>query len=157
MLSLCRLSTSSFPPIYDNYSIIKNVLTSNYSLLNLKWEKEKIYALGSWFYKDHQKSINETYEKRLDMLQATINFWAQRNLTWFGRVTVIKTLCISKINYAISSLAAPNWFIAYAERLLQLFLWHNKPPRIKQQVVYNDYEHGGLRMTNLVHYIHAQK
>ena len=132
-------------------------LTSNYSLLKLKWEKEKIYALGSWFYKDHKKSISETYEKRLDMLQSTINFWAQRQLTWIGRVTVIKTLCISKINYAISTIATPIWFIESAERILQQFLWHNNPPRVKQQVVYNDYEMGGLRMTNLMHFIQAQK
>ena len=132
-------------------------LTSNYSLLKLKWEKEKIYALGSWFYKDHQKSISETYEKRLDMLQNTINLWSQRNLTWIGRITVIKTICISKINYAISSIATPNWFIRNVEQLFQQFLWHNKPPRVKQQVIYNDYEMGGLRMTNLVHFIHAQK
>ena len=132
-------------------------LTSNYSLLKLKWEKEKIYALGSWFYKDHQKSISCTYEKRLDMLQKTINMWAQRKLTWIGRVTVIKTLCISKINYAISSVATPNWFITSADRLFQQFLWHNKPPRVKQKVIYNDYEMGGLRMTNLNHFIQAQK
>ena len=55
-------------------------LTSNYTLLNLKWEKKRIYALGSWFYKDSNKSITETYEKRLDILKATLDLWARRNL-----------------------------------------------------------------------------
>ena len=30
-------------------------LITKYTLLNLKLEKEKIYALGTWFYKDHKK------------------------------------------------------------------------------------------------------
>ena len=32
-------------------------LTSNYSLFMMKWEKERIYALGTWFYEDYNKSI----------------------------------------------------------------------------------------------------
>ena len=35
-------------------------LTSNYSLFKMKWEKERIYALGTWFYKDYIKSIEYT-------------------------------------------------------------------------------------------------
>ena len=124
-------------------------LTSNYTLLNLKWEKKKIYALGSWFYKDHNKSLIETHEKRLDILQSTINLWTRRNQSWIGRITVIKTQCISKINYAISSIETPDWFINRAENLLNNFLWNGKPPRVKQNVMFNDYDHGGLRMTNL--------
>ena len=132
-------------------------LTSNYTLLNLKWEKEKIYALGSWFYKDHNISIIETHEKQLNMLQSTINLWTRRNLSWIGRITVIKTQCISKINYTISSLQTPDWFINRAEAILKDFLWKGKQPRIKQKVIYNDYDNGGLRMTNLSHFIKAQK
>ena len=63
-----------------------------------------------------------------------------RNLTWIGRITVIKTLCISKFNYTISSIETPTWFIEKTETLLKDFLWNNKPPRIKQQVMYNNYE-----------------
>ena len=42
-------------------------LTLNYSLYNLNWVKERIYALGTWFYKDHNESINKTSEKRRDI------------------------------------------------------------------------------------------
>ena len=132
-------------------------LTSNYTLLNLKWEKEKIYALGSWFYKDHNISVIETHEKRLDMLQSTLKLWKRRNLSWIGRITVIKTQCISKLNYTISSVETPEWFTNRVETLLNDFLWNGKPPRVKQKVIYNDYDNGGLRMTNLSHFIKAQK
>ena len=41
--------------------------------------------------------------------------------------------------------------------LLEDFLWSGKPPRIKNKVLYNKYEFGGLRMTNLNVFITAQK
>lgn len=132
-------------------------LTSNYSLYNLNWVKERIYALGTWFYKDHNESINKTYEKRLEILEATLNEWSHRNLTWIGKITIIKTLCLSKINYAISSLEIPNGFIKQVKDMLEQFLWSKKPARIKNRVLYNDYDYGGLRMINLDQYIKAQK
>ena len=66
-------------------------LTSNYSLFKLKWEKERIYALGTWFYKDYNKSKEYTYQNRLECLQNLINTLSNRNLTWLGKITVIKT------------------------------------------------------------------
>ena len=70
---------------------------------------------------------------------------------------IIKTLGISKINYAISSVPTPKWFIDRCEFIIQTFLWSNKPPRVKHQVLYNNYETGGLRLTNLQHFTNAQK
>ena len=131
-------------------------LTSNYSLFKLKWEKERIYALGTWFYKDYNKSKEYTYQNRLECLQTLINTWSNRNLTWLGKITVIKTLCISKIIYALSSIEAPVWFIENTKTLLKKFLWNNKPAKIKNHVMYNDYDKGGLRMPNLDHFIQAQ-
>ena len=132
-------------------------LNFNETLFNIRWEKERIYALGTWFYKDYQKSIKHTYEARLELLETTIKVWSQRNLTWIGKITVIKSLCIAKINYAISSIEPPDWFIDSVVKMLEKFLWSNKPARVKNQVMQNDYENGGLRMINVKHYLTAQK
>ena len=132
-------------------------LTSNYTLFHLKWKKERIYALGTWFYKDHQLAINQTYENRLQILKDTINTWKRRNLTWIGKITVIKSICIAKLNYAITNIETPRWFTDQTKKLIESFLWDCKPPRVKTKVMYNSYEQGGLRLTNLECYIHAQK
>ena len=132
-------------------------LTLNYSLYKLRWEKERIYALGTWFYKDNKSSIKHTYEDRLELLATILNSWSRRKLTWLGKITVLKTMCISKINYAISTIETPDWFIERAKSLFNTFLWGGKPARIKINVMCNDYPNGGLRMTNLNQYIKAQK
>ena len=89
--------------------------------MDLKWEKEKIYALGSWFYKDYKRGNTHTFEDKLALLINTINTWSLRNLTWLGKITVIKTLCISKINYAISTFETPEWFLNKNEKSFRRF------------------------------------
>lgn len=67
-------------------------LTSNYTLFNLAWPKEKIYALGTWFYKDVKKGITKTYEDKIDMIANILHIWSQRSLTWLGKITVLSRL-----------------------------------------------------------------
>ena len=131
-------------------------LTLNYSLFKMKWEKERIYALGTWFYKDYNKSIEYTYNSRFECLQSQINIWSKRNLTLLGKITVIKTFCISKIIYAITSIEPPEWFVENTKTLLENFLWNSKTVKVKTQVMYNNYDMGGLRLPNLHHFIQSQ-
>ena len=122
----------------------------------MKWEKERIYALGTWFYKDYDKSIEHTYQKRLECLENLFKTWSKRKLTWLGKITVIKTLGISQIIYAITSIEAPRRFIDRTKAMLENFLWNNKPARIKNNVMCNNYDMGGLRMLNLDKFIQSQ-
>ena len=57
----------------------------------------------------------------------------------------------------LSSLETPAWFIDQLDELFIKYLWNDKPPRLKKDVIINDFEHGGLKMTNLKCYIAAQK
>ena len=131
-------------------------LTSNYSLFKMKWEKERIYALGTWFYKDYNESIEYTYQKRLKCLENLLKTWSKRNLTWLGKITVIKTLGISQIIYAITSTEAPEWFVEKTQTMFVNFLWDNKPARVKNRVMCNNYDLGGLRMPDLDNFIQSQ-
>ena len=93
----------------------------------------------------------------LKVLKSMVNSWSRRKLSWIGKITVIKTLILSKINYAISSLETPAWFITEVETIVYNFLWSNKPAHVKNNVMTNDYNNGGLRMTDINLYIKSQK
>ena len=56
-------------------------------------------------------------------------------------------MCLSKINYAISTIETPDWFIERA--FFFIFVWDGKPARINNNEICNDYCKGGLRLTNL--------
>ena len=77
---------------------------------NLKWVKERIYALGTWFYKDIEQCIKANYESRLTQFQTILKTWRARHLTLYGKIIVIKSLALSKLNYCIMSLPTPEWF-----------------------------------------------
>ena len=38
---------------------------TNLNPLRLKWEKERVYALGTWFYKDEKNNVSENTAVKL--------------------------------------------------------------------------------------------
>ena len=75
--------------------------------------------------------------------------WRSRDLTLFGRVLIIKTLGISNLVYSASNIDVPKEIIKNVQSCLFKFLWKNKGDNIKRVGVYQDYEKGGLRMSDL--------
>ena len=98
-----------------------------------------------------------TYTDRLNKVTLLLNTWRRRNFTWIGKITVLNTLCISSLNYALTTVETPEWFIRQIKDLFETFLWNNKPARIKNRVMYTYYDNGGLRMVNIDLYSIAQK
>ena len=75
--------------------------------------------------------------------------WRSRDLTLFGRVLIIKTLGISNFVYSASNIDVTKEIINNVQSRLFKFLWKNKGDKIKRVGVYQDYEKGGLRMSDL--------
>ena len=53
--------------------------TTNYTLLGLRWEKEKVHALGTWFYKDYKNSITHTLVDELSKVTQVHEIWSTKN------------------------------------------------------------------------------
>ena len=87
-----------------------------------------------------------------------MNVWSARNLTPYGRNTVLKSLLLPKLNHLFSSL--PNPPKAVIERLQKKcfnFIWQNKPDKIKRNVMMLNPEHGGIKTPNIRKIISSQK
>ena len=78
-------------------------------------------------------------------------------ITWIGKIQILKTLALSKLNYIVSNLELPEWATIRTKAIFYDFLWNGMPPRVKNSVVTNKIEEGGLRMTNIDNYVLAQK
>ena len=48
---------------------------------NLQWVKERVYALGTWFYKDINTCMNINYDSRFSSFQSVLKTWKSRKLT----------------------------------------------------------------------------
>ena len=79
---------------------------TNQNPYRLKWVKDRVYALGTWFYKDHRKTVRENNSAKIAKVKVSVKLWKSRKLTWFGKITVIKSILLSQISYTISTLEA---------------------------------------------------
>ena len=68
-----------------------------------------------------------------------------RNLTIAGKITVFKTLAISKIVHLALVKIIPNSVIFELDKIKKHFIWKNDSPKIKQDTLCKDYENGGLK------------
>ena len=118
--------------------------------LNFEWNPPTFTILGVEFTRDLKNITEINIERKLAEMQHEINNWAKRDLTPFGKVTVIKTLIISKIVHILISLPTPNKKIVIRiNRMLYEFLWDGKPDKISRNVAKQKLENGGIAMIDI--------
>ena len=112
----------------------------------LKCTVQPFKALGVYFSKDYDESLELKFTNRLTKCKISLNIWAQQNLTLKGKILILKTIIIPNLHYVTSNLFTSDVYIKEVDRLLFNFIWNNKPPKIKKETVIADIEQGELRM-----------
>ena len=125
---------------------------------NFVWNPGTWKILGILFSTDTDSIVEKNYENKLHDIKTTLNKWKKRKLTPFGKITVMKSLAISKITHLFVSLPDPKReFLDSLETELFRFLWDYKPNKIKKTILYKDYEKGGLKMCNIKNFLSTLK
>ena len=76
--------------------------------------------------------------------------WQRRNLTLIGKITVVKSLLLSKLVHVLSALPNPDEaLIKKLNSILFRFIWNNGPDKIKRSELVQDYKDGGLKMIDV--------
>ena len=115
---------------------------------NLKWA-HKFTLLGIDFDSDLAE-MDTNFRKKLEEIKNLYKNWLYRHLTPFGRVTVIKSLAMSKLTHVV--LVCPHISSGSMHELVTCsfnFLWKGKPDRLKRNEVMQPYEKGGLNMPEI--------
>ena len=82
----------------------------------------------------------------------------KRVITPLGRIAIIKSLLISKLNYLFFTLPnPPGVFLKYLNQILFKCVWSNKPDRIKRSVACRPVSEGGRGMVDIYAYVKALK
>ena len=114
---------------------------------DLQWEKNEFTVLGVRFTKNLKDMVDLNYNAKLLEIRKLLLNWSKRLLTPLGRITVIKSLALSKINHFILTLPNPSTkIIDELEKMFYGYLWNKGPDKIKRAVAIQNYESGGLRM-----------
>ena len=116
----------------------------------------EIKILGVYFSLDMKTREELNYKEILSKIKRLLGWWKQRDLTVMGKVHLLKTYALSKLNYVSSSLVVPKWVVAEINKICFEFIWKGKD-RIKRAICYQDYCDGGIKMTNFELFIKTQR
>ena len=61
------------------------------------------------------------------MIASIFKSWSSTKLTWLGKITVLKSIALSKINYTVACLDTPGSFAHKVKELNESFLWEGNP------------------------------
>ena len=108
--------------------------------------------MGITFSTDLHNIPHINYDKALAKAKKVINSWKYRNLTPIGKITVIKTLILSKFVHLFMIIPISNTFLNNIDKILYSFLWAGKPDRVSRKDICKTNLKGGLKMINLCHF-----
>ena len=125
---------------------------------NLSWTSEPFTVLGITFSLHLEEIIELNYRHKIEEMKKLVNSWSKRKLTTLGRITVVKSILISKITHLFISLPNPsNNVLNELETLFFNYIWDSKTDRISRKSIIQDYHDGGLRMINVKSFIKSLK
>ena len=123
----------------------------------IKWVDE-LKILGIIFKCDLRNITEYNLDKKLITLQNDITQWNRRYITPIGKITVIKSILLSKLVHLFLALPNPDQkYLKKIEQILFRFLWSNKPDRIKRPKLVQGNDFDGLGMIELNSFLNNLK
>ena len=121
-----------------------------YTTKNLNWTDENITILGVEIGSDKQSILTSNYEDIVDRVRAIVNSWKERDLSLLGKVMVLNSLVSSLFVYKMNVLPSlPLDFYKRIYTIVQQFIWKDKKPKIKLEILQNQKQYGGVKLFDL--------
>ena len=76
--------------------------------LDMDWTQRPFILLGILFQHNLAEMVERNYKDKLKKLDNLMTMWTRRNLTPIGRITVLKSLILPKLNHLFSSIPNPK-------------------------------------------------
>ena len=101
----------------------KSVFQQKKLMKGFHWESNHFDLLGLTFSVNLDEMGNLNFESKMREIKSTSNKWQPHCVTPFGKVTVVETLIILKLNHLFLSLLDPDnsWIEKLESVLLTLF------------------------------------
>ena len=110
--------------------------------------KFKLLEIHFNIYKE-DKTL-ENFGEKIRKIKNILSSWAYRDLTYIGRITVIKTLALPLLVQILTVLPNPPAQVSKEiQDIFYKFLWDGKPNKIKRNVIINNYEEVGLKLPHI--------
>ena len=94
---------------------------------------------------------------KIKKIKACIEVWKSRDLTFKGKVLIIKSLIISQIGFEIEMRGIPEKYKKEINELMWFFIWDGKVNQIKRDVCCLSENEGGIGMINIDNFIKSKQ
>ena len=113
--------------------------------------------MGVFFTNSFNDLFSKKFRPLLDKFKLDITRWASLPLSLTGRVSLIKMITLPRFLYTFQHIPVviSKSFFVNLDHLLNIFLWDNKPTRLKRSVLQLSKSEGGLALPNFRHYYWA--
>ena len=125
-------------PYKDTEGIIHGV---NFKTIPVKF-------LGIYVGNDPEKCKEKNWDEKFKKIKTTLLLWKRRDLTIFGKITIIKSLVLPIITFTSQSTRVPPDAVKLINIIFFDFIW-GKRDRIKRNIMYQDILRGGVNMLDM--------
>lgn len=125
--------------------------------LGILWPTNPIKSLGIYHSYNTVATMKGNFEDKIDKLKKQLHWWKARNLSFTGKVLIIKALGISKFALVASLINVPENIINEINSIIFNFVWNGKTDKVKRKQFIQTIDMGGLKMVDFDNYVKAAK
>ena len=119
--------------------------------LGLKYVK-RLKVLGIYLAAN-PKDMEENFDEKISEIESLLRRWSFRNMTVFGRISLVKSLALSKLTHVVQVIPNPSaGKIKSLQKLVNNFVWtgsHCKKVVVRGEISEQPMEQGGLAVPNI--------
>ena len=120
---------------------------------DLKLDWATTFTLLGIDFDNNLDNMNKNFDKKLEEIKKILNCWINRTLTVYGKLTVIKTIALSKLSHLVLVLPdLDKQRFKIIENLFFGFIWGNKPDKVSRDHVKLPEKSGGLGMVDIKYF-----
>ena len=105
--------------------------------------------LGVHFSCNKYLELDQNVCEHIVKINNILKLWCMRQLTLEGRITVLKSLTVSKVIHLLPVTKLHNNTIDLLHKIQKNFLWQEKKGKLKHSTLWNGYEKGGMKNVDL--------
>ena len=129
---------------------IRNTNAKFYSQRKIDWPNEPVNVLGYWVSHNHDEQLKLNLNPLIDKVRAILSLWYHRGLSLFGKVLVLNSLVSSLFVHKLAVLTEiPDEFFKMIRKIYTEFIWDNKSPKVRWEILIGLKEHGGTGLIDL--------
>ena len=132
---------SKFSGLKPNKSIGVQVALCGMRCIDLVSNIVKI--LGIYYSYNEKLEIQENFKRHIINIEKILRIWRMGDISIAGKITVFKTLAISKIVHLALVKTIPNSIIQELDK--------TRNPKIKHDTLCKNYENGGLKNVDIMY------